>query len=195
MTYPPSFMLEVFAKNGNHPEKGAYQKIGSMRYSETDESMVQCDVLFPTDHIVFRGEYSALTIALIGDSIPPPEANMGSGSHSSSSSRKSSSRSRADVSPPGSSGHRGDRSSAAAAAAIASHELSSPLMALGAPIPTIGAAFNPLVPPPLLPSPAFAAQPPPSTPQSLTFFPFDPSRPPPVVPHTIVASPIPQQVS
>ena len=167
-SYPSTFQLEVFAKNNNHPNSSSYQKIGALDYAESDTTVVQCDLLFPTNFIVFRGNYQTLTIALIGDAIIPidlaPNVNI---------------RKHRQLSPPFHS-QSGSQNRGLKSGPIQ-------LGAVGVPVtpggmgPTAPVPFNPFYPPPQIQT-SFTSPPGTATTSGHSLpFPFDPSRPPPLM--------------
>ncbi|BFZ19611.1 hypothetical protein BsWGS_22649 [Bradybaena similaris] len=80
-TLPSEFKLEVFANNLDKPNASTFEKLGQLDYKENKNIQLKLDRHVPTDGLILKGWYRAVTLAVYGcvtvvmpprDSPPPP---------------------------------------------------------------------------------------------------------------------------
>ncbi|GFR93836.1 virilizer-like protein [Elysia marginata] len=80
-TLPAEFKLDVFVNNLNRPNASTFERLGQLDYKENKNIQLKLDREVPTDGLILKGWYRAVTLAVYGwvttvnpvqDSPPPP---------------------------------------------------------------------------------------------------------------------------
>ncbi|KAL4234007.1 hypothetical protein ACF0H5_005661 [Mactra antiquata] len=80
-TNPSNFKLELFVNNLSKPNASTFEKLGLLDYKANHEIQMLTDVQIPTDGLILKGWYNAVTIAIYGaltnvtvepEALPPP---------------------------------------------------------------------------------------------------------------------------
>lgn len=78
-TNPSSFKLELFVNNLRKPNAATFEKLGILEYKDNKDVMFIAEELVPTNGLILKGWYTAITIAVFGNvaaiervSPPPP---------------------------------------------------------------------------------------------------------------------------
>ena len=80
-TCPASFKLEIFVNNLSKPNNATFEMWGTMNYRENIDIQLKAANTIPTDGLILKGPYNAVTIAIYGavtsvkvepEPLPPP---------------------------------------------------------------------------------------------------------------------------
>ena len=80
-TNPASFKLELFVNNLSRPNAATFEMLGTLNYRENIDIQMKADHNIPTDGLILKGPYNAVTIAVYGgltsvnvepEPLPPP---------------------------------------------------------------------------------------------------------------------------
>ena len=80
-TCPASFKLEIFVNNLSKPNNSTFEMLGTLNYRENIDIQMKSDSKIPTDGLILKGPYNAVTIAIYGgitsvsvepEVLPPP---------------------------------------------------------------------------------------------------------------------------